>query len=82
MCTVQQPTGGNPIAVNKYIVYHRVNIFRWSALARGFGKIFPSVLKPAVGDPERCRSQWPRGLRRGCVAALLLTVLVLIPPGA
>ena len=29
-----------------------------------------------------CRSQWPRGLRRGCTAARQLRSLVRIPPGA
>ena len=30
----------------------------------------------------RCRSQWPRGLRRGSAAARLLRLWVRIPPGA
>jgi len=30
----------------------------------------------------RCRSQWPRGLRRGSSAARLLRLWVRIPPGA
>ena len=29
-----------------------------------------------------CRSQWPRGLRRGSAAARLLGLRVRIPPGA
>ena len=29
-----------------------------------------------------CRSQWPRGLRRGSAAAVLLELRVRIPPGA
>jgi len=31
---------------------------------------------------RNCRSQWPRGLRRGSVAARLLRSWVRIPPGA
>ena len=36
------------------------------------------------GGPKRliCRSQWPRGLRRGSSAARLLRLWVRIPPGA
>ena len=30
---------------------------------------------------SKCRSQWPRGLRRGSAAARLLRLWVRIPPG-
>jgi hypothetical protein len=36
----------------------------------------------SVGHLYPCRSQWPRGLRRGSAAASLLGLRVRIPPGA
>ena len=36
----------------------------------------------AWNNVDSCRSQWPRGLRRGSTAARLLRLWVRIPPGA
>ena len=51
-----------------------------------FRSLFVAVLKYLssffVGERHKCRSQWPRGLRRGSAAARLLGLWVRIPPGS
>jgi hypothetical protein len=45
--------------------------------ATGIG-VYTYIIKV---NPVRCRSQWPRGLRRGSLAVRLLGLWVRIPPG-
>jgi len=52
MCTVLLPPGVNPIAVNKYIIYHIIG-FELMIIRLGWG-----IIAPRLGGLREWRSRW------------------------